>query len=160
MELTGRWKEAPRLMGEVSRDLDQQAEQLLEALGKAVSKNLRNAILGNASEISLRFRKLRPSTLSKKKTDQTLVETQEYAKSISYELRPSSQNIAGGMFVTIDNVPTRLDSYVSNPQLARFFEYGTRNMRPLPHWRQAKAFGRKWLRENPLTTRGRKARFR
>lgn len=131
-----------RLIPRVKKRLNELAEEtMLE-----VKRDLQAAILTkDRSSFIKRLRAISPGWVEEKKAKgqmpQQLAATGAYARAII--IKRGNEEIA---LTLIDGAyPGRKFKY---SDLARFLEYGTKNMKPLPHWRKAaKHFRKEFIRK-------------
>jgi len=137
-----------RTFGQVARDLlklvprvKERIETIAEEELERTRVDLRNAILNkDRSSFIKRLRSISPAWRDKKKAKgwklHQLDRLDYYGNAIIIKRLPES------IALTVKDAvyPGRKFKYVD---LARFLEYGTRRMDPLPHWRKAAQFFKK-----------------
>lgn len=122
----------PRLRKKVMEIAEEVMEETRIALVSAITNKDR-------SKFIKRLRSISPGWVAQKKAKgwrlHQLAATDAYAKSI--HVRTGRNEVA--LRVQETQYPGRKFNYTD---LARFLEYGTKNMEPLPHWRKASKYFR------------------
>jgi hypothetical protein len=141
------WGDNQRRVEKIPAKVRKATRIVLEDVAEMIRDGLRAAILTGTSDIALRLRAIDPTWAQRKlgwtggPPQGVLVWTGQYAREITVLRGTNSVGVGLPRGKRHDVTGTGL------ADLARYLERGTRRMKPLPHWRQAAAYGRKLLRE-------------
>lgn len=146
------WARAPLSFSAIPPHLRALTERVIQETVTDIKAQLVAAIKGDSSELQLRFRALSPRYAATKGAGGPLRQTEAYVNAITVLEGPS-----GGVV----GLPNAMHGTSALPlrTLARFLEYGTARMSPLPHWGPAAAWGTKRLRERLKVAAGRAIRI-
>lgn len=133
------WQRAPLKVRALPSKLREKTDRILSDVVDAMRDNLVNALRGEESALKLRLRELTEDYIRRKGHGERLRDSDFYINHIDVVDYHGSK----GVGVAATDHPTGL----ALRGLARYLEYGTVRMAPLPHWRPTAEFGKRVLRK-------------
>lgn len=139
---------------EKARSFEVDATNTVYAVALETAIELRKSIRREPSQIKLRLRKLDPGYVEQKKQlglmESPLAATGEFANSITVDKKRTTKGGRGFATIRIFVPGGKQHSHskLSMSKIARYLEYGTRKVAPLPYWKTAKRFAQKKVKEH------------